>query len=156
MMRFVVVAVVLAACTSSSTEKCAEPGFADTGLRDPATGACQPTTAPCDTACGPCPGTGGEEVDWATCTGACEALTETQCLATTGCHAAYQDDPTPSPVFWGCWDLPPSGAIEGTCTGLDAQTCSEHDDCVSIYTGPVNQPPDFVESFERCDAKPTS
>jgi hypothetical protein len=84
------------------------------------------------------------------CGGACDSLAEADCLANASCHATYSDDPTPSPVFWGCWNLPPSGALTGSCTGLDAQTCSEHTDCVSIYTGPVNQPQNFVPSFERC------
>ncbi|HTR56356.1 MAG TPA: hypothetical protein VMJ10_37035 [Kofleriaceae bacterium] len=154
MVRFAVVAVLFLACTSSPAPRCESAGIADVELRDPATGQCSAVDPSCT--CGPCPGTAELAVDWAMCNGTCDALDESSCLATPGCHAAYQDDPTPTPVFWGCWDLPPSGAIEGSCTGLDAQTCSEHDDCVSIYTGPVNQPPNFVESFERCAAKPTS
>ena len=123
-------------------------------LRDPATGQCETFGGgpPCDTQCGPCPAQVGApaQPDWGSCFGPCESLTEQQCLATASCHATYQDDSAAAPVFWGCWDVPPSGAIQGACAGLDAQTCSEHDDCASIYTGPVNQPPGFVPSFERC------
>ncbi len=124
-------------------------------LRDPSSGQCVSFGGgmPCDPACGQeCPGVGAEP-DWATCGGVCDALDEAQCLASTTCHAAYQDDSAAQPVFWSCWELPPSGAIEGSCANLDAQTCSEHDDCTSLYTGPVNQPPNFVPSFESCQPK---
>jgi len=123
-------------------------------LRDPATGQCESFGYPCDPACGQqCPATGIAEPDWGSCGGACEALTETQCLASSTCHATYQDSPTPQPTYWGCWELPPSGAITGSCDNLDAQTCSEHPDCTSLYTSPVNSGPNFVPAFERCVAK---
>ncbi|HEV7554417.1 MAG TPA: hypothetical protein VGO00_03115, partial [Kofleriaceae bacterium] len=125
-------------------------GIADQQLRDPSTGQCESFGQPCDSSCGPCPGLTEAlppEPDWGSCFGACEELSETACLATPSCHAAYQDDSAQAPVFWGCWDLPPSGVVHGSCTGLDAQTCTEHDDCASVYTGPVNQPPNFVPSF---------
>jgi hypothetical protein len=128
-------------------------GIADLLYRDPATGQCESFGQPCDTSCGQlCPGY-GLAPDWATCGGACDSLTETQCLATPSCHAAYQDDSAAHPVFWGCWEMPPSGTLHGSCANLDAQTCSEHDDCFSLYTGPVNQPPNFVPSFENCQPK---
>jgi hypothetical protein len=76
-----------------------------------------------------------------------------QCLASSTCHASYRDSPTPTPTFWGCWDLPPSGAIEGSCDNLDAQTCSEHPDCTSLYTSPVNSGPNFVPAFVKCVSK---
>jgi hypothetical protein len=126
-------------------------GIADIEYRDPATGICQSFGQPCDPACGQaCPAGGQILPNWPVCNGACENLTETQCLATNNCHAAYQDDSAERPVFWGCWDMPPSGTIHGACSGLDSMTCAEHDDCYSLYTGPVNQPPNFVPSFEGC------
>ena len=148
-----------AAAGCSSPKVCDTPtgvkaGVADLEYRDPASGQCQSFGTPCDNACGPCPGYAGVMPDWAPCYGACENETEAQCLADANCHAAYSDDPTPQPVFWGCWDLPPSGAITGACDGLDAQTCSEHSDCASLYTGPVNQPAGFVPAFEKCIAEP--
>ena len=159
MMRAAAVLLVLAGCLYDHDTKpppcdyaAKEP--AQPGLRDPQTGQCESFNPPCDPVCGEeCPETGIAEPDWATCNGACDSLPEMQCLATPTCHAAYQDSPTPSPTFWGCWDLPPTGAIEGSCTGLDAQTCSEHPDCTSLYTSPVNSGPSFVPSFEKCVAK---
>lgn len=132
-------------------------GIADQLLRDPSNGQCESFGTPCDPSCGPCPGLAEglePQPDWGTCFGMCEELTETQCLATPSCHASYQDDSAQAPVFWGCWDLPPSGVVHGSCAGLDSQTCTEHDDCASVYTGPVNQPPNFVPSFERCIDEP--
>jgi hypothetical protein len=124
------------------------PPIADIQQRDPQSGQCVDTSPPCDTACGPCPATGAVALDWATCSGACEALTESACLASATCHAAYQDAGGPTPTFWGCWDLPPSGAITGACTNLDAQTCSEHTDCVSVYALANG-----TTSFARCAAE---
>src|SRR5258706_14102316 len=151
--------LLLVGCTETK-KPCiynAQPGIADLEYRDPQTGQCQSFGYPCDPQCGqPCPATGldqaGVQPDWGACYGACEGLSETQCLASTTCHAAYQDDSAAKPVFWGCWELPPSGAVTGACANLDAQTCSEHPDCISLYTGPANQPPGFVPSFESCAA----
>jgi len=125
-------------------------GIADISYRNPATGQCQSFGQPCDTSCGQLCPAGVALPDWGVCGGACDALAETQCLATPNCHASYQDDSAAHPVFWGCWEMPPTGTIHGSCASLDAETCSEHDDCFSLYTGPVNQPPNFVPSFESC------
>ncbi len=161
-MRTLCLAVLLVACTDTK-KPCvynAQPGIADVQYRDPTTGQCESfgTTYPCDPACGQvCPETGiGARPDWAMCGGACDSLTEAQCLASTSCHAAYQDSPSPTPEFLGCWDLPPSGPVTGSCTNLDAQTCSEHPDCTSLYTSSVNAGSNYVPSFESCNAKPTS
>jgi hypothetical protein len=100
--------------------------IADIQYRDPATGQCQSfgNPYPCDNQCGPCPGYADVLPDWGMCGGACDGLSETQCLATADCHATYQDDSAAKPVFWGCWNMPQSSTIHGACTGLDAQTCS--------------------------------
>ncbi len=143
---------LLAGCTDTTPPPCdyATPGIA-LEYRDPSTGQCESFSSPCEQACGPCDDLATEPPpNWPQCYGTCESLGETACLATPSCHAAYQDDSASKPVFWGCWDPPPSGAVEGSCTGLDAATCVAHDNCTSLYTGPVNQPPNFVPSFESC------
>jgi hypothetical protein len=163
MIRLVSSIAVLATCLTGCLERhktCplydeGTAGIADQLLRDPSTGECESFGGPpCDSECGPCPGLTEAlppSPDWGACSGACDSLSETQCLATDSCHAAYQDDSAQFPVFWGCWDMPLNGVTHaGTCTGLDAQTCTEHDNCASVYTGPVNQPQNFVPSFERC------
>ena len=80
-----------------------------------------------------------------TCDGSCEALGESDCVNTYGCHAEYGQqyaypDVTDSAgnqvQFLGCWDIQPLTPIEGgQCQGLDAYTCAQHDDCVSIMNG---------------------
>jgi len=140
--------------------------------RNPDTGQCE-TTGPdgCYDYCGPCalagtaePGTtdagtaGGApaaDYNWGMCYGACSGLDESSCLATSGCHAAYLEDGGVDAgglgtTFWACWDMPPSGPIEGGgCAGLDAQTCSEHDDCVSNFSQATYQ-----TKFDSCAAEP--
>jgi hypothetical protein len=155
MKRLALLLLVVGGCTTDNNQRCLEAGtdIADIEYRDPSTGQCQSFGQNCDSSCGPCPALSDIQPDWGTCAGACESLSETQCLATASCHAAYQDDSAAHPVFWGCWDMPPSGVLHGSCANLDAQTCSEHDDCTSLYTGPVNQPPNFVPSFESCQSE---
>jgi len=159
MIRVACLVGLLAGCLDSKPlpPPCLDEGIADALLRNPDNGQCESFGPVCDPQCGQsCPELGiPAPPAWATCNGACESLTETQCLATSDCHAAYQDDSAASPVFWGCWDLPPTVAAHGSCANLDSQTCSEHDDCISLYTGPVNQPPNFVPSFESCADEPT-
>lgn len=136
MLRWVTFAFLLAACdlygnSQPDAEICAGPAAGDdipaNSLRNPDTGQCQSIPYDCEP-CGPC--SPPAQPDWASCQGPCESQTEAQCLASTTCHTAYLDQ-----AFWGCFDLPPSGAVTGGgCTALDSQTCSEHPDCVSDYS----------------------
>ncbi len=79
--------------------------------------------------------------NWASCPGVCEGLDEASCQAAPGCRAAYVDgcsggtgaDCAPTPRFLECWGVAQTGPVQGTCDGLDAQGCSEHDDCLAIY-----------------------
>lgn len=111
-------------------------------LRDPTSGQCEAFGGggpPCDNQCGPCAYEGagpavGADPDWGSCSGPCSGLDEMQCLASTTCHPAYTVVSNMAPTFSSCWDLPPSGAITGACTNLDAQTCSEHPDCETILS----------------------
>ncbi len=164
-MRSLVCLIVLAGCFGDS-HSCPQYGVVAKEpaqiYRDPSTGQCEAINTggggyPCDPQCGPCAepaGAAGEALpDWASCNGPCTALDEQQCLASTSCHAAYLASPSPSATtFWGCWDLPPSGAVTGACTGLDAQTCSEHPDCTSLYDSGVNSATGTT-SYESCSAK---
>jgi hypothetical protein len=111
-------------------------------LIDPSTGACTGWGGGggCYDSCGPCAeGTDIAEPDWASCYSACSDIqVEGACESTAGCHADYTVVYTPGgpqQTFWKCVNTPPSGAIEGGgCANLDAQTCSEHDDCTSAYS----------------------
>ena len=135
-------------------------------LRDPSTGTC--TTfgwgGGCSPDC-PCPGVkNGVDIppppDWASCYTACDGLDEKTCGATPGCHADYLGTPCPPNAdclwsgvnFWQCSAVPSTGPIEGgDCWGLDAQTCSEHDDCASAYT-PLD--PSVAHTFDQCFPEP--
>lgn len=164
MNRLVCVLLVLGGCLYDEKPPVCNYGIAKEPpaqeFRDPQTGVCQPFGGGgCGNGCGPCAqGAAIAVPDWGACAGKCDALAEQACLAEPGCHAAYQhhtnnpSDTTP-PTFWGCWEVAASGPIEGGgCAGLDAQTCSRHDDCIEIYST-VNEPPPGT-GFESCAAEP--
>ena len=126
-------------------------------LRNPETGQCQyfDGGGGCDNQCGPCPAaTGVVEPDWGQCYSSCNALDEGTCLTTAGCLATY-DDNAPQTPFRGCFDTAPSGPIStGSCWGLDAQSCSEHDNCAMYYdagTGAL-----VPGNFTHCAPEPTT
>jgi hypothetical protein len=129
------------------------------GQRDPSTGICDYNYGGgggyCDGSCGPCPEAGGADIparDWGSCNTACDALDESTCIATSGCHAAYLDTGydalVPSNSFYGCWATAPQwdDPAARACAGLDAQDCSELDNCSMIYTADLETP----TSFEQC------
>lgn len=139
-------------CVYNGTDTPASPG-----LRDPQTGVCNYNYGGggyCDGSCGPCPAYAAPSLspDWGQCNTYCDALDESSCIATTGCHAAYIDtgDSLASPKFYGCWETAPTGADPNSpCANLDAQTCSERDNCSMVYTG---SPSDLntTTKFEQC------
>lgn len=132
-----------------------ECGFGDdiasTSTRDPSTGNCQFDPQPCPDDC-PCPAEdlGAPILAGPSCDGACEGLDESSCLATSGCHAEYLDvsDGTNSFIGFGaCWDIQPLPIVEGGgCSGLDAFTCAEHDDCSTL----IKQDADGNVFFSQC------
>lgn len=124
-------------------------------LRDPQTGVCQPIGGGgCPDPCLPCAGgggSGGALPDWAECNGRCEALDEPTCMATAECRAVYRNDHTGTrPQFFGCWGTAHTFTSTGTCTGLDAWTCSQHDNCGAIYDAGSNGP----DAFASCITEP--
>src|SRR5664279_1897580 len=136
-------------------------GGTSQGQRDPSTGICDYNYGGgggyCDWSCGPCPETGGVGVparDWGTCNTNCDSLDEGSCIATAGCHAAYLDTGldalVPSESFYGCWATAPQwdDVAYTSCSGLDAQTCSELDFCSMIYAGDYNN--SSTTKFEQC------
>jgi hypothetical protein len=114
-------------------ETCSHP-FPGISLRDPQSGQCE-------TIGGGCVALPLVRPDWADCTSACTGLDQTTCEATDGCRAIFVD-PCPAGdcalpfVYNDCWATAPSGPIRGGgCASLDAQTCSEHDDCIANHDG---------------------
>jgi hypothetical protein len=119
--------------------------IAFSGLRNPQNGACESyggggcydTLAGAEADRAPLP-------DWGECPSACEALSESSCLAAERCRAVYTVTPCPPDgvcdeaprAFYGCWSIAPSGpAYERVaCESLDAYECSRHNDCVGLFT----------------------
>jgi len=152
-------------------------GYADTeavpqqGLRNPDTGQCEYFGGgtyppyPCDSECGPCPGDESRpqapQPTWGFCEGFCTGLDEATCLATPGCRGAYIDGGSSPDVYAECWQTDQSGPIQGgTCAGLDAYTCSMHDDCIAVHTSACESEPDALFEptclgfFAECAAEP--
>ena len=146
---------------------CNESPPAVAELRDPQSGECQGFSSG-----GGCYGYPGIDIawpDWAACYGPCDGLDEATCEATPACRAILVDTcpvcdalvPIQPEVFAGCWGTAPSGPIEGGgCAGLDAQTCSEHDDCRAVHTGTGTIGSDgtwtgTIQTFEYCENEVT-
>jgi len=136
------VVIVGLGCTSPEPgTHCDLPAFT---VIDPATGDCVPSGVD---SCGvtwnvPTP-------DWPICNGACAGNDAAVCAASAACHVAVVSD-----HFDSCWDVPVSGAIQGPCTGLDADVCSHHDDCASVYRIELTPESQMSYVFDRCDAEP--
>jgi hypothetical protein len=132
------------------------PGdYAPYFLRDPYTGLCQDFGGGggggCDDPCGPCdydePAPGEDRAplpSWGECNNYCSGLDETSCLATAGCRGGYIEtcidetnglcDYSQTKAFYECWAVDQTGpVVGGSCEGLDAWSCSQHDDCVAVH-----------------------
>jgi hypothetical protein len=122
------------------------------GQRDPYTGVCQYDYGCIDSCCyegdvKPLP----PEADWGSCVSQCSNLDEQSCYVTSGCYAAYIDNPAADGrQFWGCWQTAPSGPVQGLCTNLDAYGCSRHDDCIAVYASSLNS---NDTKFESCQSE---
>ena len=154
----------------------AAPGAAVAGQRDPSSGQCvyYGGGGTCDDPCAPCPATGAADQaampSWGYCQSQCTGLDEQTCVGTSGCRAIYTDQCNgqpgcnSAPVYSECWLTDMTGPIEGGgCDGLDAYTCSQHDDCVAIHqqdcsggTDPGGATPVActVGGFLSCGAEP--
>jgi hypothetical protein len=134
----------------------------DPGLRNPYTGQCEYFGYPpdgCDDPCG-CPTPAGAadqaQPTWGVCEGPCTGLVESDCQATSGCRAIYVGD-----AYMECWATDMTGPIEGgSCEGLDALTCSQHDDCSAVHQngcrtddGSAIDLPTCIGAFDHCIAE---
>lgn len=108
------------------------------GQRNPNTGACEYFGGyGCDDPCAPCAaddrGGAVAQPDWGYCQSACTGLAEGACIAEAGCQASYDLNGSLA-TYNGCWQTALSGPIStGTCAGLDAHACSQHDNCATYY-----------------------
>jgi hypothetical protein len=149
---FVVIAVATGGCSLWFNDGDDDPPCLDTRggadelgaplpeLLNPETLECQSFGGGCDPACGPCAGDAEPVPTWAYC-GTCNGLDETTCLDATGCRAVYDYNcftgegacPSLQP-YTGCYGTDQTGPIQGSCVGLDAYACSQHDDCIALHT----------------------
>ena len=147
------------ACDGGSVSQC-EPGrvLPTHELRNPQTGQCEAAGSGCtDCAC-LASDFRAQNPDWAECHSLCDSLDEVTCKAADACRAIYFDhylsncgaDASCGHMYSGCWGTAPSGPITGGgCVGLDAQACSQHDDCSAVY----NVAPDGSQAFGRCEGE---
>lgn len=108
----------------------------------------------CDDPCGAC-AEPAVAPDMGLCESACTDLSETSCLATAGCYAAYYNDSENDgpPSFGGCWQTAPSGPVGGSCEKLDAYECSRHDNCSLHYYSAYDTATSYGATFARCAAE---
>jgi len=158
-------------------DDCAYPpttgGGAPLSLRNPQTGQCEYYGGGdwCDPACGvPCPLAGATDYalpSWGYCDSYCSGLDENTCLDTDGCRGAYVDfcppnadcGPGLNAQFVECWAVDQTGPVRGGgCTGLDAWTCSTHDDCRAIHENACldGTGPGCTGNFLACADEPTN
>jgi hypothetical protein len=123
--------------------------------RDPSRGVCVTYTEyTCEPGCGRCsddPDSSGASVNnWGACESDCTGLSESTCLAATGCYAAYIEDPAADGAaeYAGCWLTSTATYASGRCVELSAYDCAERDDC-SLYYVEQTQEVTFT-SFNRC------
>ncbi len=114
--------------------------------RNPQTGQCETITSG-SCGCGPCAPTVAPP-DWGRCDTQCLGQGEAACMATAGCQVEYLDKGTLD--YWGCFAVAPSGPVETACDGLDAYSCSRHDNCIEVYSAAANG----TTAFESCIAEP--
>lgn len=105
-------------------------------FRNPETGECIPMGfGGCDDPCGQCAEPAVAPPDWGSCVAGCEAFGEASCVQQPGCRAVYDANSLTDegPRFLECWAIAPSGPVAGSCQGLDAQACSQHENCSAFY-----------------------
>jgi hypothetical protein len=92
------------------------------------------------------------EANWAICYSECTGLVENTCLETAGCRANYL---LGGQRFQGCTAVAPWGhdvPHPNNCADLDAQGCTQTDQCSSVYNRPLpsEKIPPVQSFFERC------
>jgi hypothetical protein len=121
---------LIAACAEEPF-RCPEPRIA---LRNPFTNSCEQFHVPSMV----CPDE-REPPTWAACNACTDISSQTECLATAGCRATYDncyllDEPCINlRVFVGCVGVDRAGPVAGACDALDADGCSSRDDCAAWF-----------------------
>lgn len=135
---------------------CGQPGdCGDVPISDelvnPTTLACEvhPTSSPCVV--------GPGDLTWGACASTCNELDEAGCLGTAGCRATYDHDCffgvgtcTRPSAFLACYPNDRNLDLVTGCEGLDAWSCSRHEQCVGLYRETADG---FM--YARCVPDPT-
>lgn len=147
------------------------------GQRNPESGQCEYLGGggggggSCGDPCQPCPAGEGDSSGaaqyiptWGFCESQCTGLDEASCLGASGCRGVYREQATACDrpdcgtglAFLECWSTDQTGPLQGGgCDGLDATTCSLHDDCIAVHQ--TQCPGDTMCSpagFLACGAEP--
>lgn len=150
-------------------------GGAPLELRNPETGLCEYIGGGggwCDPNCGACdqPAEADNAAvalpSWGYCSSFCSGLDEATCLDTQGCRGGYIDTCPPnadcditSLQFYECWSVDMTGPVsDGSCEGLDAWSCSQHDNCRAVHEnacGTTTDPNGDAEEPGLADPIPT-
>ena len=115
-------------------------------------------------------------LSWGACASACVGLDEPACLATPSCRGDYDHDcffgigacPRTTP-FLGCFPTDLNLDNVTGCAGLDAWSCSRHEQCAATYRTPAtcsdgldqdsdgvaDDPDECVLAYVRCVPEPT-
>ena len=178
-MTWLAIPLLLSGCIISGgdTEPCKDSPAAGAPseifeYRNPENGVCQDFGGGGGGGGGTCGDWGGTDeaepadrafLDWASCASQCEGLDEQNCLTTSACRGAYAislGGLEGEEEFYECWGTAPSGPIQGGgCEGLDAYTCSQHDDCSPVHymgeaLGEENEFSIFLGPFDHCITEP--
>lgn len=109
---------------------------------------------------------------WGLCVSPCAGLTEATCLATPQCRGAYDHDcffsGTCETAYLGCYATDLNQDFVTGCAGLDAWSCSRHEQCVGTYRlapacsdgldqdgdGAIDEADECVRAYARCMDEP--
>lgn len=140
-----------------------EPGW---GLRNPQTNECESWGGGGGGCYGDDTPAAGADLalpNWASCPTACEGLDELTCQRTDGCRATYWLDSCPpwadcdalfTPVFDECVGAAPGPVDYESCDGLNAEQCSQDDDCAAVYTSTWEDEAGGGSTFSYCQPEP--
>ncbi|MEZ4400549.1 MAG: hypothetical protein R3B06_11055 [Kofleriaceae bacterium] len=145
-------------CLLMVAPACSLYGGDDTGCdpNGPPAQVINPSTLACETQASDDACSAGPTSTWGRCDSTCRTLDEPACLQTPGCRGAYDHDCffgvgtcallTP---FLGCYPTDLNLDSVTGCAGLDAWSCSRHEQCVGTY-----RPTATGQAYARCIDEP--
>jgi hypothetical protein len=148
------IAVVAGCHIDMDTQPICDIGADGVMLVNPSTLTCEQFSQDtCNPACGPCADGTRELPSWGKCASACRELDEASCGRAPACrvardYVAYYTGGQAS-TFAGCWPMDTLPESPVNCYSLDADACSRHNDCTSLYEMDRGQNPPTAR-FKGC------